>query len=134
MGNVALYLCLKDSGGRHYRFDIPEVFEEQEEQDMVQAAGDHLTAHKGNPMLMGRDAELIISSNRAGSEDPVEREMISSVPMHRASLTERTRGVVPFPFTQQNDCPAAALTPADPRFRSQQVSGRSMRAKGLRIL
>src|ERR1700680_4325101 len=125
MGNVALYLCLKDSGGRHYRFDIPEVFEEQE------AARDQLTAHKGNPMLMGRNAEPIISSNRAPSEDPAEREMISSVPMHRASLTERTRGVMSFPFTRQNDYATAASTSADPRFRGQQVSGHSMRAQGL---
>ena len=44
MGNVTVY-----------RFDIPEVFEEQ---DMVEAARDQLTAHKGNPMLMGRNAAV----------------------------------------------------------------------------
>jgi len=38
-----------------YRFDIPQVFEEQ---DMVEAARDQLTAHKGNPMLMGRNAAV----------------------------------------------------------------------------
>jgi AIPR protein len=38
-----------------YRFDIPGVFEEK---DMIEAARDQLTAHKGNPMLMGRNAAV----------------------------------------------------------------------------
>lgn len=38
-----------------YRFDIPDVFEEK---DMIEAARDQLTAHKGNPMLMGRNAAV----------------------------------------------------------------------------
>ena len=29
-----------------------------EEQDMIEAARDQLTAHKGNPMLMGRNAAV----------------------------------------------------------------------------
>jgi len=34
-------------------FEVPEMFEEQ---DMIEAAADQLTAHKGNPMLMERNA------------------------------------------------------------------------------
>jgi len=40
---------------RKYRFEIPEVFEEQ---DMIEAARDQLTAHKRNPKLMGRNAAV----------------------------------------------------------------------------
>ena len=42
----------KDPATGKYRFDIPDVLEER---DMVEAARDQLTAHKGNPMLMGRN-------------------------------------------------------------------------------
>ena len=45
----------KDPGTGKCHFHIPQVFEEQ---DMVEAARDQLTAHKGNPMLMGRNAAV----------------------------------------------------------------------------
>jgi hypothetical protein len=45
----------KDAATGKYRLELPEVFEEQ---DMIEAARDQLTAHKGNPMLMGRNAAV----------------------------------------------------------------------------
>jgi hypothetical protein len=45
----------KDAATGRYRFNIPDVFEER---DMVEAARDQLSAHKGNPMLMGRNAAV----------------------------------------------------------------------------
>lgn len=43
----------KDKATGRYRLNMPAVFEEK---DMIEAARDQLSAHKGNPMTMGRDA------------------------------------------------------------------------------
>jgi hypothetical protein len=45
----------KDSATGKYHFEVPDVLEEK---DMVEAARDQLSAHKGNPMLMGRNAAV----------------------------------------------------------------------------
>ncbi len=45
----------KDRETGKYGFEIPEVFDQE---DMIEAARDQLTAHKGNPMLMGRNAAV----------------------------------------------------------------------------
>ncbi len=51
---MSLFIEKEPATGK-YRFDIPNVFEEK---DMIEAARDQLTAHKGNPMLMGRNAAV----------------------------------------------------------------------------
>lgn len=51
---MSLFIEKEPTTGK-YRFDIPDVFEDK---DMIEAARDQLTAHKGNPMLMGRNAAV----------------------------------------------------------------------------
>jgi hypothetical protein len=48
---MSLFIDKEPTTGK-YRFDVPDVFEEK---DMIEAARDQLTGHKGNPMLMGRN-------------------------------------------------------------------------------